>query len=73
MIHHLSIAAREPEQVAGVLAEPMGGIAVPDAENFFVRLVSGAMRDQVLCIRNHDRRCGCINVLAALRLQFVNE
>jgi hypothetical protein len=36
VVHHLSIAAREPEHVAGVLAELMGGIAVPDAENFFV-------------------------------------
>ncbi len=36
MIHHLSIAAREPERVAGVLAELMGGVAVPDAGNFFV-------------------------------------
>jgi hypothetical protein len=35
MIHHLSIAAREPERVAGVLAELMGGVAVPDAGNFF--------------------------------------
>jgi hypothetical protein len=36
VIHHLSIAASQPEHVAGVLAELMGGVAVPDAENFFV-------------------------------------
>ena len=36
MIHHLSIAAREPERVAGVLAELMGGVAVPDAGNSFI-------------------------------------
>jgi hypothetical protein len=35
MIHHLSIAARDPERVAGVLAELMGGVAVPDGGNFF--------------------------------------
>jgi len=35
MIHHLSIAAREPERVARVLAELMGGVAVPDGGNFF--------------------------------------
>src|SRR6266567_743646 len=35
MIHHLSIAAREPERVAGVLAELMGGVAAPDAGIFF--------------------------------------
>jgi hypothetical protein len=29
MIHHLSIAARDPKHVAGVLAEFMGGTAVP--------------------------------------------
>ena len=29
MIHHLSIAARDPQHVAGVLAELMGGVAVP--------------------------------------------
>ncbi len=34
MIHYLSIAAREPERVAGVLAELMGGLAVPDTGNF---------------------------------------
>ena len=33
MIHHLSIAAREPEHVAGVLAEFMGGAAVPFPPN----------------------------------------
>ena len=33
MIHHLSIAAREPQQVAGVLAELMGGTAVPFPPN----------------------------------------
>jgi hypothetical protein len=36
MIHHLSIGARQPEHVAGVLAELMGGVAVPEAENYFV-------------------------------------
>jgi hypothetical protein len=35
MIHHLSIAAREPERVAGVLAELMGGVVVPAQGNFF--------------------------------------
>jgi hypothetical protein len=29
MIHHLSIAARDPQHVADILAEFMGGIAVP--------------------------------------------
>jgi hypothetical protein len=33
MIHHLSIAARDPEHVAGVLAELMGGAAVPFPPN----------------------------------------
>jgi hypothetical protein len=33
MIHHLSIAAREPQQAAGVLAELMGGKAVPFPPN----------------------------------------
>lgn len=33
MIHHLSIAARDPKHVAGVLAELMGGVAVPFAPN----------------------------------------
>ena len=33
MIHHLSIAARDPEHVAGVLAELMGGRAVPFPPN----------------------------------------
>jgi hypothetical protein len=33
MIHHLSIAARDPQHVAGVLAELMGGIAVPFPPN----------------------------------------
>jgi len=33
MIHHLSIAARDPKHVAGVLAEFMGGIAVPFPPN----------------------------------------
>ncbi len=33
MIHHLSIAARDPEQAAGVLAELMGGKAVPFPPN----------------------------------------
>jgi hypothetical protein len=33
MIHHLSIAAREPEKAAGVLAELMGGTAVPFPPN----------------------------------------
>jgi hypothetical protein len=33
MIHHLSIAAREPQHVAGVLAEFMGGVAVPFPPN----------------------------------------
>src|SRR6267378_3088043 len=33
MIHHLSIAARDPEHVAGVLAEFMGGLSVPFPPN----------------------------------------
>src|SRR5690242_14158556 len=33
MIHHLSIAARDPKHVAGVLAELMGGTAVPFPPN----------------------------------------
>ena len=33
MIHHLSIAARDPKHAAGVLAELMGGTAVPFAPN----------------------------------------
>ncbi len=33
MIHHLSIAARDPKHVAGVLAEIMGGKAVPFPPN----------------------------------------
>ena len=33
MIHHLSIAARNPQRVAGVLAELMGGKAVPFPPN----------------------------------------
>jgi hypothetical protein len=33
MIHHLSIAAREPQVAAGVLAELMGGKAVPFPPN----------------------------------------
>lgn len=33
MIHHLSIAARDPKQAAGVLAELMGGSAVPFPPN----------------------------------------
>ena len=33
MIHHLSIAAREPQRAAGVLAELMGGKAVPFPPN----------------------------------------
>jgi len=33
MIHHLSIAAREPESAAGVLAELMGGTCVPFPPN----------------------------------------
>jgi hypothetical protein len=33
MIHHLSIAARDPRHVAGVLAELMGGVAVPFPPN----------------------------------------
>jgi hypothetical protein len=33
MIHHLSIAARNPEQAAGVLAELMGGKSVPFPPN----------------------------------------
>ena len=33
MIHHLSIAAREPQRVAQVLAEMMGGKAVPFPPN----------------------------------------
>lgn len=35
VIHHLSIAAREPERVAGMLAKLMGGVMLPDAGNFF--------------------------------------
>ena len=33
MIHHLSIAARDPKHVAGILAEIMGGEAVPFPRN----------------------------------------
>jgi len=33
MIHHLSIAARDPKHVAGILAELMGGVAVPFPPN----------------------------------------
>lgn len=33
MIHHLSIAARDPKQAANVLAELMGGTAVPFPPN----------------------------------------
>jgi hypothetical protein len=33
MIHHLSIAARDPKHVAGVLGELMGGAAVPFPPN----------------------------------------
>ena len=33
MIHHLSIAANDPQHVAGVLAEIMGGKAVPFPPN----------------------------------------
>src|SRR3954447_2721466 len=33
MIHHLSIAARDPKQAAGVLAELMDGTAVPFPPN----------------------------------------
>ncbi len=33
MIHHLSIAARDPKQAAAVLAELMGGTAVPFPPN----------------------------------------
>jgi hypothetical protein len=33
MIHHLSIAARDPKHVAEVLAELMGGVAVPFSPN----------------------------------------
>jgi hypothetical protein len=33
MIHHLSIAARDPKHAAGVLAELMGGTAVPFPPN----------------------------------------
>ena len=33
MIHHLSIAARDPQHVAAVLAEIMGGKAVPFPPN----------------------------------------
>jgi hypothetical protein len=33
MIHHLSIAARDPQHVAGVLAEMMGGVSVPFPPN----------------------------------------
>jgi hypothetical protein len=38
MIHHLSIAARDPQRVAGVLAELMGGTAVsfpPNPGSYF--------------------------------------
>ncbi len=38
MIHHLSIAARDPQHVAGVLAEMAGGTAVrfsPNPGSFF--------------------------------------
>ena len=33
MIHHLSIAARDPKKAAGVLAELMGGTSVPFPPN----------------------------------------
>jgi len=33
MIHHLSMAARDPKHVAGVLAEIMGGKAIPFPPN----------------------------------------
>jgi hypothetical protein len=33
MIHHLSIAARDPKHVAGILAEFMGGVSVPFPPN----------------------------------------
>ena len=33
MIHHLSIAARDPKQAAAILAELMGGTAVPFPPN----------------------------------------
>ena len=33
MIHHLSIAAKDPKRAAGVLAELMGGTAVPFPPN----------------------------------------
>jgi hypothetical protein len=33
MIHHLSIAAQQPERAAGILAELMGGTAVPFPPN----------------------------------------
>lgn len=33
MIHHLSIAARDPQKAAGVLAEMMGGTSVPFPPN----------------------------------------
>ena len=33
MIHHLSIAAQDPQRAAGVLAELMGGTAVPFPPN----------------------------------------
>ena len=33
MIHHLSIAAHDPKHVAGVLAELIGGVAVPFPPN----------------------------------------
>jgi hypothetical protein len=33
MIHHLSIAARDPQRAAGVLAELMGGTALPFPPN----------------------------------------
>lgn len=35
MIHHLSIAAHNPERVASVLAKLMGGTVMPDGGNFF--------------------------------------
>ena len=36
MIHHVSIAASAPGHVAGVLAELMGGVAVPGGKLFRV-------------------------------------
>ena len=33
MIHHLSVAARDPKQVADFFAELMGGFAVPFPPN----------------------------------------